>query len=123
MAKYKKEKSKTPAIKKIKLLISVVNKSKALFYIDLLEQFEINVQLVANGKGTANHEMLQYLGLANTDKAVIFSFVREEKVKEVLTTLQEKFEKVKNGKGIAFTIPLSSIIGVFSYQLLGNITR
>ena len=34
--------------------------------------------------------------------------------------LNEKFQKVKNGKGIAYTIPLDSIIGVSMYQLLSN---
>ena len=28
--------------------------------------------------------------------------------------------KTKNGKGIAFTIPISSVIGVMIYQFLSN---
>ena len=32
----------------------------------------------------------------------------------------EKFEKIKNGKGIAYTIPMKSIIGVSIYQFLSN---
>ena len=34
--------------------------------------------------------------------------------------LNEKFEKVKNGKGIACTISMQSIIGVAIYQFLSN---
>ena len=41
-------------------------------------------------------------------------------VKEVLEMLNEKFSTVKNGKGIAYTIPLYSLIGVSTYQLLSN---
>jgi hypothetical protein len=37
-----------------------------------------------------------------------------------METLDEKFHKVKNGKGIAFTVSLDSIIGVSMYQLLSN---
>ena len=91
-----------------------------MFYEDLLEQFEINMQMVFYGHGTAAKDMLELLGLANQDKAVILSIVREDKIKEVTQTLQEKFEKVRNGKGIAFTIPLQSVIGVYTYQFLSN---
>ena len=108
------------SIKKLKLLVTIVDRSKALFYTDLIEQFEVNMQTVVYGKGTAGSEMLSYLGLAETEKAVILSFVKEDKVKEVLETLSEKFQKVKNGKGIAYTIPLKSIIGVSIYQFLSN---
>ena len=110
-----------PDIKKLKLLVTIVDRSKALFYLDILEQFEINMQTVVYGKGTAGSEMLNYLGLAESEKAVIFSFVREDNIKKVLETLTEKFEKVKNGKGIAYTIPLKSIIGVSIYQFLSNL--
>ena len=42
------------------------------------------------------------------------------KIKEILETLGEKFNTVRNGKGIAYTISLDSIIGVSAYQLLSN---
>ena len=48
------------------------------------------------------------------------SYIREDKVKDALDTLNEKFHKVKNGKGIAYTISMDSIIGVSMYQLLSN---
>lgn len=107
-------------IKKLKILVTVVDRSKALFYTDLLEQFEINMQLVCYGRGTADSEMIRYLGLASSEKAVILSVIREDVIKEVLSTLEEKFEKVKNGKGIAYTIPIKSLIGVSVYQFLSN---
>lgn len=107
-------------VQKIKMLITVIDRSKTLFYLDLLEQFEVNVQMVLYGKGTANSEMLNVLGLVESDKSVILSYIKEDKVKEALDILNEKFNKVKNGKGIAYTIPLDSIIGVSMYQLLSN---
>ena len=56
------------------------------------------------------------------EKAIILSVVKEEKTNDVLETLTEKFDKIKNGKGIAFTIPMQSIIGVSLYQFLSNNT-
>lgn len=107
-------------VKKLKILITVIDRSKTLFYVDLLEQFEVNVQMVLYGRGTANSEMLNLLGISEQDKSVIISFIKEEKIKDALDMLSEKFNTVKNGKGIAYTIPLDSIIGVAMYQLLAN---
>ncbi|MBR5192220.1 MAG: hypothetical protein IKW33_02275 [Clostridia bacterium] len=107
-------------VRKLKILITVVDRSKTMFYEDLLESFEINVQMVLYGHGTASSQMRALLGVAEGDKSVIISFIREDKVKETLEVLSEKFKKVRNGKGIAYTIPLDSIIGVAMYQLLSN---
>lgn len=113
-------KKQTSNVHKIKMLITVVDRSKSIFYVDLLEQYEVNVQMVLYGRGTANSQMLDLLGINESDKAVILSFIREDKIKDAMETLNEKFTTVKNGKGIAYTISLDSIIGVSIYQLLSN---
>ena len=113
-------KKEVSSVRKLKMLFTVIDRSKTLFYVDLLEQFEVNVQMVLYGKGTANSQIRDLLGLTETEKSVIISYIREDKVKEALETLDEKFHKVKNGKGVAFTVSLDSIIGVSVYQLLSN---
>lgn len=115
------KKTQNSDVKKLKILITVVDRSKSLFYMDLLEQFEVNMQVRFLGKGTANSEMLSLLGLAETEKVVILSIIKEEREKEILETLSEKFEKVKNGKGIAYTISMKSVIGVSIYKFLSNV--
>ena len=107
------------AIKKLKLLFTVVDRPKAEFYLDVLSQFEINCQMVTSGKGTAQSELIDLLGL-NLQKAVLLSVVREDMVDPVMKCLEEKFTTIKNGKGIAFAVPLSSVIGVNMYQFLSN---
>ena len=106
-------------IKKLKLLFTVVERSKGEFYLDTLSQFEINCQMVTNGLGTAHSEMLNMLGL-NPHKAVILSVVREDRVDDVMKCLETKFATIRNGKGIAFAVPLSGVIGVNNYQFLSN---
>lgn len=107
------------AIKKLKLLFTVVERQKAEFYLDFLSQYEINFQTVLQGKGTASSEILNMLGL-NHNKAVILSVVREDLVDTVTAALEEKFRTIRNGKGIAFAVPLSSVIGVNMYRFLSN---
>jgi hypothetical protein len=108
------------APKKLKILITIVDRRKTDFYLDVLEGFEVNMQTVIYGHGTAPNDMLHYLGLSQTDKAVIVSVVKEDKIKEITVAFEDKYFKTKNGKGIAFTIPITSLIGVSIYQFLSN---
>ena len=108
------------APQKMKLLFTVVNRQKAEFYTDLLQTFEVNMQMVLSAEGTADTATLQYLGLSDSDKAVILSVIREDRVKEALSALEDRFRTVKNGKGIAYTVPMTSTIGVAIYQFLSN---
>ena len=107
------------AIKKLKLLFTVVERQKAEFYLDVLSQFEINCQMMASGLGTARSELVDLLGL-NMHKAVLISVVREDMVDSVMNCLEEKFTTIRGGKGIAFAVPMSSVIGVNLYQFLSN---
>ena len=107
------------AIKKLKLLFTVVDRPKGEFYLDVLSQFDVNMQMLVSGKGTATSELVDMLGL-NIHKATILSIVREDKVDEIMKCLENKFATIKNGKGIAFAVPLSSVIGVNIYQFLSN---
>ena len=107
------------AIKKLKLLFTVVDKPKGEFYMDVISQFEVNCQMSVGGRGTARSEIVDLLGL-NPQKTVILSVVREDLVEGIMHTLEDKFATIKNGKGIAFAVPMSSIIGVNLYQFMSN---
>jgi hypothetical protein len=108
------------APKKMQLLFTIVSRKKAEFYVDLLESFEVNMQMVLSAEGTAGTEMLKLLGLADSEKAVIISAIKRERAKEALDTLEEKFRTVRGGKGIAYTVAMTSTIGVAIYQFLSN---
>lgn len=109
------------APEKLQLLVTVVNREKAEFYTDLLHSFEINLQLSLLASGTASTEMLNLLGLSDNEKSVLLSVVREDKAKLALAALDEKFHTIRNGKGIAYTIPMTGTIGVAIYRFLANI--
>lgn len=105
---------------KLKLLVTVVNRHKAELFLGLLQGFDVNMQLSMAAQGTASTEMRQMLGLTDTDKAVIFSVIREDRADEALRYLDDKFHTIKNGKGVAFTVPMTGVIGVAIYQFLSN---
>ena len=102
------------------MLVTVVGRSKAEYYADLIQSFDVNLQVLALAEGTADAKTLRYLGLTDSGKGVIFSVIQEEKLPDALHTLGEKFNTVKDGKGIAFTVPLSSVIGKLIFGFLSN---
>ena len=114
------EKAPVTAPVKLKLLITVVNREKVEFYTDLLQSFEVNMQMSFSARGTASSDILQLMGLEESAKSVIFSIIREDKAAEALRALEQRFATIKRGKGIAYTIPLTSVVGVTIYRFLSD---
>ncbi|MDE6758650.1 MAG: hypothetical protein K2J89_05170 [Clostridia bacterium] len=105
---------------RLKLLITIVARKKAEYFIDLIQSFEVNMQMVVLAEGTANANILGLLGLSDSDKAVIFGVIQESKVPDAMSTLERKFQTIRDGKGVAFTVPLTSVIGTLIYGFLSN---
>ncbi len=105
---------------KLELLVTTVARNKADYYADLIQSFDVNLQALAMAHGTANATMLGLLGLEDSSKTVIFSVIQENKLPEAMAALEEKFNAIKGGKGIAFSVPLTSVIGTLIYGFLSN---
>lgn len=108
---------------KLELLITVVPRKKAAFYMDLIQSFDANMQVAVPAQGTADSEIMRYLGLTDTDKTAIFSVVREEQLDELTEALAQKFRSIKNGEGVAAAIPFTSMIGTLLFGFLSNDRR
>lgn len=105
---------------RLELLVTVVNRSKGEFYADLIQSFEVNMQTLVRARGTASAHMLHLLGLEDSQKTAIFSIIKHERVPEAMAALESRFASIKNGKGIAYTVPLTSVIGAALYGFLSN---
>ncbi|MCH5147447.1 MAG: hypothetical protein J1F61_05550 [Clostridiales bacterium] len=112
--------SNTVTSNRLEMLITVVSRNKAEYYVDLMQSFEINMQIVTHATGTANERMLSLLGLTDSEKVVIFSVIQQNKIPNAMSVLEEKFKTIKGGKGIAFTVPLTSVIGKLIFGFLSN---
>ncbi len=111
-------KQKTVAPDKLVLLVTVVNREKSEYFLDLIQSFDCNFQFSALAVGTAQ----KALGLLTPDeeKAVLFSTLTQENAKKALAALETKFSTIRGGKGVAFTVPFTSTIGVLIYRFLSN---
>ncbi|HIR65324.1 MAG TPA: hypothetical protein IAC95_00305 [Candidatus Fimimonas gallinarum] len=116
-AREKETSQKPLAPNKLLLLVTVVPRRKAEFFLDLLQSFEVNLQMEVSAFGTASS-----FGLLNSDreKQALFSVIRQDMAQQALQELEKKFSTIRGGKGIAFTIPMTSTVGVAVYKFLSN---
>lgn len=103
---------------KLYLMVTIVDRKIGKKYQSLYKENEHHVMFSSLGFGTAASDILNYLGLEATEKAVIFSVQEEEKWLQIKKQLQRKLRIDAPGGGIAFIIPLSSIGGKKSLQFL-----
>lgn len=103
---------------KLYLMITVVDRKIGKKYQSLYKENEHHVMFSSLGFGTAASDILNYLGLEATEKAVIFSIQEEEKWLHIKKQLQRKLRIDAPGGGIAFIVPLSSIGGKKALQFL-----
>ncbi|MBR3036009.1 MAG: hypothetical protein IKI54_01780 [Lachnospiraceae bacterium] len=108
------------APERLMLLVTVVQKGKGTFFADLLQTYDVNLQVSFTGTGTARQDLIEFLGLKDNRRTVLFSIVREEKLDAILEALESRFYSVNGKTGIAFAIPLSSVIGKMSYGFMSN---
>ena len=128
MEQDKRNKSKSPranarakiSMNRLKILITVVSRAKADFHMDHIQSFGVNMQMVLFGQGTAPREIATAMGLADSDRAVIISIIGENQLQAALESLVEKFNTIVGGKGIAYTIPMASIIGKSIFNFLSD---
>ncbi len=93
----------------IKVLMIITNSMKSNKLISILNEHGVYYCNCIRGKGTANKEVLDFLGIGEIDKDILFCLLDESRVNEVMNFLKEDREFVGGRKGIAFTMSLDSI--------------
>ena len=116
------EETRNIAPMKLELLMAVVHNNKVAYYSSLIQSHQANLQLISPASGTT-HMILNYLGLTERPKSLIISLVRADQAGPLIEVLDENFKKKKDYKGVAYTIPLTSVIGTQVYGFLCNDTR
>ena len=103
---------------KLYLTTTIVDRKNGSKYAKLYKDSGLAVTFVTLGAGTANSDVLDYLGLEATEKTVIFAVQEEEGWLALKKELRQKLQIDAPGGGIAFIVPLSSIGGKKALQFL-----
>ena len=108
----------TSAPRGAKLLITIVDQGKGEEVLRLLDAQGDHFHLVCLGEGTARADMLELMGLRAPRKDIVFSTLGAGHAQEALSHLRLFLHLDMPGKGIAFTLPISSVGGMRTLKLL-----
>lgn len=101
----------------IKLLVTIVDHGKGPQVTAIYKQEHLYFHFLCFGLGTASSEILDYLGVGESQKDVVLTLTPQTKIPALLALVSEKMKLKKPGHGIAFTLPISGISSIMS-QLL-----
>lgn len=94
---------------RLKLLVTIVDRPRGEVVARICGGLGVHLHLGMLGRGTASSEVLDFLGLGETDKAVILTLAPEPLVPLIRGELVRGLHLRRPGKGILFTLPLSGI--------------
>lgn len=100
------------------LMTTIVDRKIVNKYIELYQENDLHVMYLTLGFGTAANDILDYLGLESTEKAVAYSVLEAQSWENIKKQLQKKLQIDAPGGGIAYIVPLSSVGGKKTLQFL-----
>lgn len=93
----------------IKLIFCIVDRGKGELITKLCAEENIKFNLLLHGRGTADSQMLNLLGLGEIEKDIVILSTVNSKQPHIMRRLDETLHLSEPGKGIAFSIPFSSL--------------
>lgn len=95
----------------IELICVIVNDGIGSKVIKTAKKYGASGGTVMLGKGTVNNRLLDFIGLSDIRKEIIYMVAAKNVAYHVLEKLNEEYEFYKPHQGIAFTISICSVIG------------
>ena len=96
-------------IEHFKLLITIVDRGKGGKAVDLYRAHHLHFDFACLGAGTASSKILNYFGLDETAKELVWSLAPVSRIPRLLPEIRRVLDLDTPGKGILFTIPLTGI--------------
>ncbi len=106
-----------------KLLFSVVNRRDESRLKEVLDECSVALSYAFAGTGTARSAVLDFLGIGETEKAVLISIIPESDELAILRELRKKMSLYLVGRGISFTIPLTGISQIVARGIVSAATN
>lgn len=90
------------------MLVAIVNHTDEAKILKIINKYKVGFKYVMYGEGTASSSLLEYFDLNDEEKAIILSVLPNNMCKKILIEISNKINVNESGKGILFSIPLSS---------------
>lgn len=107
-------------LQKLSVFITIVSRGQGNYVLKLFENEGASAQFVTHGEGTAREEIRDILGIDDNGKEVIFTILKNSNLESAKRELDAFFKVSKKNRGIGFSIPMTSLIGMKVYHFLAN---
>lgn len=104
-------------LNRIKLLVSIVSYKEENRLKEIIDEVSVALSFTFAGTGTARTQMLDYLGIGETEKAVVLSLFPESDEDVIIREIRSKMSLYLVGRGISFTVPLTGISEIIANGL------
>lgn len=105
----------------LELIGCIVNRGMGELVVKLCARENIMFRILLRGRGTADSETLNLLGIGDKEKDVAFLSVYESRTNEIMQKLTDELELTRAGRGIAFSIQFSAVASqLSSYDILSG---
>ena len=95
------------------LIVTIVDKGNAEDVIEQAKKGGAEGGTILSGRGAGTNDTAKILGiLIEPEKDVVLTLIEKSKTKDVLEYITEGLELDKPGKGIAFVVNVSKVVGI-----------
>lgn len=112
---------KHPAIKRVKLFVAIVERGRGDGVVGILRESGVTYNMVAPAHRASGSAIMDYLGLSNPERDMVFSVITEDKVESILKKIMYKYDMDQPGNGVAFTIPITGVSGPLALRYISGI--
>lgn len=102
--------------------MGIVDPKDAVTFAETLNESARCLHFTFLGRGTARPNVRNYLGLGESEKSIVVSVIPESSERKLLTDVTESLKLYLTGRGIAFTLPLTSISSLIAGAISGEST-
>jgi len=100
-----------PEVQEIELICVIANSDMGNKIIKTAKQHGVSGGTIMYGKGTINNRILDYMGLSDVKKEIVFMLAEKSKAYQALDVLNREFKLDKPNHGIAFTSSVCALVG------------
>ena len=107
----------------VKLMVTIVSRGHSDIVVRKLREEHIGLHYVSLGFGTATSEIMDYFGIGETEKDVLFSLVPETKANKIMERIRAGMDLHLPGRGIIFIMPLNAVSKIVERTLFNDLTE
>ena len=90
------------------MLLAIIRRGKGGIYIKALQEDDVVMHFQCVGEGTAPSEMMEILGLGNSEKDIVISFATKTTADRIADDLSKNVGKTYGYQGLFMVIPTSA---------------